>query len=98
MVATRAGIQRSCPNHVVTRLALITSGVDMARQAAYVSPAYVLDIDDDDWRIIVPIYGKLNPYKHGVRFGTRVEAEQWLSGAEGQTMISQLQSRVPAAR
>jgi hypothetical protein len=70
----------------------------MARQAAFVSPAYVLDIDDDDWRIIVPIYGKLNPYKHSISFGTRVEAEQWLTGAEGQTMISRLQARTPASR
>jgi len=70
----------------------------MARRTASSSPAYVVDIDDDDWRVVIPIYGKLSPVLHKESFETRVEAEQWLTGADGQSMVAQIQARSPAAR
>ena len=70
----------------------------MARRTASASPAYIVDIDDDDWRVVIPIYGKLTPVLHKARFETRDEAETWLSGADGQSLVTDLQARSPAAR
>lgn len=68
----------------------------MARRTASESPAYVVDIDDDDWRVVIPIYGKLSPVLHKVSFETRVEAEAWLSGTDGQSMVAHFQARSPS--
>jgi len=70
----------------------------MARRTASSSPAYVVDIDDDDWRVVIPIYGKLSPVLHKESFETRGEAEAWLSGVDGQSLVAQLQARAPATR
>jgi hypothetical protein len=70
----------------------------MARRSVSVSPAYVVDIDDNDWRIVVPVYGKLNPFLHKVSFATRSQAEGWLSGSDGQSMVAHIQSRTALAK
>jgi len=93
-----ARYERGCRGDSVTCRKIPAEGVLMARRTASVSPAYVLDIDDDDWRVVIPIYGKLNPVLHRVSFETRAEAEEWLSGTDGQMMVAQLQAGLSSTR
>jgi hypothetical protein len=68
-------------------------GVPMARRTASASPAYVVDIENDDWRIVIPIYRKLSPVLHKASFETRDEAEKkWLSGTDDHSMVAHLQA------
>lgn len=67
----------------------------MDRRTVSALPVYVVDIENDDWRVVIPIYGKLSPVLHKASFGTRVEAEACLSGADGQSTVAHLQARSP---
>lgn len=67
----------------------------MARKTASASPSYVVDIENDDWRVVIPIYGKLNPVLHRASFETRGEGEKWRSDADGPSKTDRLQARSP---
>lgn len=52
------------------------------------SPPYVMR-RYGDWRVIIPVRGKLSPYVAGPRFKTELEAVTWLNSPEGQVVIAQ---------
>jgi hypothetical protein len=61
------------------------------------SPAYALQIGRD-WRIVVPIRGKLSAKTCARPFETRAEAEAWLRSRDGQATVALLRGeRAPDA-
>jgi hypothetical protein len=70
----------------------------MSRRTASASPVYVVDIENDEWRMVIPIYRKLSPVPHKARFETPGEAEKRLSGADRQSTVAHLQTRSSTAR
>jgi hypothetical protein len=56
------------------------------------SPAYVAQIGRE-WRIVVPIRGKLCPKIAAPMFLAREAAELWLRSADGQQCVARLRER-----
>lgn len=50
-----------------------------------------------DWRVIVPIRGKLTPHIHPEKFSTRFAALNWLQSEEGLEEVYCRQNRKSAA-
>lgn len=61
------------------------------------SPAYVAQIGRE-WRVVVPIRGKLSPKLATTTFLARAEAEIWLRSADGQLAIARLRERPQPVR
>ena len=58
--------------------------------------AYVLQIKRQ-WRVVIPIRGKLTPKIYAEEFPSRGSAEAWLCSYEGEQAVQMYQSRsVPA--
>jgi hypothetical protein len=52
-------------------------------------PPYVASLVGNTWQIVIPISGKLSPLVMSKqRFASKREAEEWLSSAAGQTVVS----------
>jgi len=64
----------------------------MDRRTVFDAPLYVVDIENDDWRVVIPIYGKLSPVPHKTKLGSRVEADACRAGADGLSTVSHLQA------
>jgi hypothetical protein len=56
------------------------------------SPAYVLEIKRQ-WRVVVPIRGKLTPRICATEFPSRASAETWLRSDEGERTVDAYRSR-----
>jgi hypothetical protein len=56
------------------------------------SPAYVLQIKRQ-WRVVVPVCGKLTPRIYATEFPSRASAEAWLLSHEGERTIQAYRSR-----
>lgn len=56
------------------------------------SPAYVMEIAGQ-WRVVVPVRGKLTPRVCPDVFSTRGDAEDWLTSGEGHQVVSELRER-----
>lgn len=59
----------------------------------YQAPAYVMQIKRD-WRIVVPVRGKLNPKVSSAAFTTRDAAVLWLGSFDGQDFIAKARQRL----
>jgi hypothetical protein len=56
------------------------------------SPAYVLQIKKQ-WRVVVPVRGKLTPRICATEFPCRASAEAWLRSGEGERTVDTYRSR-----
>jgi hypothetical protein len=56
------------------------------------SPAYVLEIKRQ-WRVVIPVRGKLTPRIYDTEFPCRVSAEAWLHSDEGERTVHAYRSR-----
>jgi hypothetical protein len=56
------------------------------------SPAYILQIKRQ-WRVVIPVRGKLTPRICATEFSSRVSAEAWLHSSEGERTVNAYQSR-----
>jgi hypothetical protein len=56
------------------------------------SPAYVLQIKRQ-WRVVVPVRGKLTPRICATEFLSRTSAEAWLHSDEGERTVDTYRSR-----
>jgi hypothetical protein len=56
------------------------------------SPAYVLQIKKQ-WRVVVPVRGKLTPKIYATEFPSRASAEAWLRSNEGERTVDAYRSR-----
>jgi hypothetical protein len=55
------------------------------------SPAYVLEIKRQ-WRVVIPVRGKLTPRICATEFSSRASAEAWLHSSEGERMVNAYRS------
>jgi hypothetical protein len=56
------------------------------------SPAYVLEIRRQ-WRVVIPVRGKLTPRICATEFPSRANAEAWLHSSEGERTVNAYRSR-----
>jgi hypothetical protein len=56
------------------------------------SPAYVLQIKRQ-WRVVIPVRGKLTPRVCATEFSSRASAEAWLHSNEGERTVDAYRSR-----
>ncbi len=56
------------------------------------SPAYVLEIKRQ-WRVVIPVRGKLTPRVCATEFSSRASAEAWLHSGEGERTVHAYRSR-----
>ncbi len=47
------------------------------------------------WRVVVPIRGKLTPRVHGQVFANRDEAARWVKSETGQQIVAEMRERRP---
>ena len=57
--------------------------------------AYVAELRQGDWRVVVPIRGKLSPRVDQRSFSNRTEASAWLQSDVGMHAVSLLRRKVP---
>lgn len=55
-------------------------------------PPYVMRVARE-WRVVVPIRGKLAPRTCEQRFATKLAAEEWLQSSDGTEVIETLRTR-----
>jgi hypothetical protein len=70
----------------------------MDRRTSSTTPVYVVDVENDEWRVVIPVYRKLSPVTCKPNFGAREEPEACLSGADGQSTLAHIQARAPTTR
>lgn len=56
------------------------------------SPAYVLEIKRQ-WRVVIPVRGKLTPRICATEFPSCARAEAWLHSSEGERTVNAYQNR-----
>ncbi len=63
----------------------------------YQAPAYPMQIAGQ-WRVVVPIRGKLTPRVHAHVFSNRDEADRWVRSETGRQIVAEMRERRPAPR
>ena len=69
----------------------IFSAAKMKQAAAHPS-AYVAELRQGDWRVVVPIRGKLSPCIAPRSFSNRRDAGAWLQSEAGMHTVSELRT------